>query len=259
MKTPDRGRKARAPNGPKRRPPRPRRLATLSPVSDNRKTGPICVTYVAEVTCPGDCPLAGECYGRNGHLGGHWARLNEDAAALGATALDAAREEAALIRACPALSDLRLHVVGDCPDDECAREVSGAAEEYMARGAAAEVVAFTYTHAWRTVARASWGGVSVLASCETPFDLLAARGLNYAAALVVPEFTSDRAYPIALPDGSSTTLVPCPYQTRGVQCVRCRLCMDADRLLRDNLVIGFAAHGARRKSLVRTLDVLNTF
>jgi hypothetical protein len=80
---------------------------------------------------------------------------------------------------------MRLHTVGDCRTDEAAKIVAAAAERYMDAGGGP---VWTYTHAWRLVDRASWGRVSVLASCETPEQVELARARGYATAIVVDEF-----------------------------------------------------------------------
>jgi hypothetical protein len=48
-----------------------------------------------------------------------------------------------------------------------------------------------------------------------------AMAAGYAAAVVVTAFEQESAYQI---DGM--TVVPCPYQTRGVRCRDCGLCQD---------------------------------
>jgi hypothetical protein len=79
----------------------------------------------------------------------------------------------------------------------------------------------------------------------------AARKRGYrGVAMVVAEFTDgDQTY--RLP-GSKVTVTPCVQETRGVPCVDCRLCLDADRL---KTVIGFAVHGQHagvaKQALVR--------
>jgi hypothetical protein len=90
--------------------------------------------------------------------------------------------------------------------------------------------------------------VSVLASCERPEDAAAAMRRGYAAALVVERFDRDAAYQCG-----PVKVLPCPNQTRDVQCRDCRLCWD-DRRLRDaGLVIGFEAHGPGRRRALATL------
>lgn len=216
------------------------RLVFAKEQTEAIKLGPVSATYAAQASCPDACPFRGAgCYAEHGPLAMVTTkRLNR--AASGRTALDVAREEAAAIDGLSATRDLRLHVVGDCPSDEAAHIVADAAERYVARGRGrgCAVRVWTYTHAWRTVARASWGCVSVLASCETHDDVRAARARGYAAALVVSDHTS-RARDAA-------GVLACPEQTtRGVTCSTCRLCTDDTRLLAAGIVIGFALHGDR--------------
>src|SRR5262249_56953925 len=111
---------------------------------------------------------------------------------------------------------------------------------------------WTYTHAWRTVARESWGeSVSVLASVETVRDARAAMAAGYAAAVVVSAFERPTAYQV---DG--TTVIPCPEQTRGITCRECGLCRDDERLRSAGLVIGFRAHGTGGPAVRRRLVAL---
>jgi hypothetical protein len=238
---------------PRPRRTRPRLAATISPFSDNRKTGPIAVTYVSQSTCPDSCPLLGNgCYAENGPMRAITKRLAEGAIDVGA--VEAARQEAALIDATPAYTDLRLHGVGDCKDDECASIVSAAAERYAERGKAFGVRAFTYTHAWRSVCRTSWGTVSVLASCHSVAEAEEAMRQGYAAAVIVEAFDDGaKAWHELGGGGEAVRLVPCRYQAAGTTCKDCRLCMDDTKLRESNTLIAFAAHGQRRKSVVATL------
>jgi hypothetical protein len=167
-----------------------------------------------------------------------------------------ARAEARAIDALTGDRLLRLHVVGDARTNAAARELGAAARRYTVRGNAPRrgKKVWTYTHAWRTVTRASWGdAVSVLASVETVREARAAMAEGYAAAVVVAAFEQESAYPI---DG--TTVVPCPYQTRGVTCRDCGLCRDDERLRSAGLVIAFEAHGSHGAVVRQTLLSLPT-
>jgi hypothetical protein len=197
----------------------------------NRKTGPVNVTHASQASCPKDCPFYGQgCYAEEGVQAFVTRRLNR---APERRAERIARREA---RAIGALKDptkpLRLHIVGDARTDRAARILATAARQYSGP-------VWSYTHAWRRVARSSWGSVSVLASCETVSDVLEARTRGYAAALVVdrmPERTE------AL--GSELAGIPCPAQTRDLQCIDCRLCFRDQALLAGGRVILFEAHGS---------------
>lgn len=220
-------------------------LAIAKNPSGNAKLGDCATTHAAQPSCPSSCVFkdGGGCYAETGRQGTFVTRrLNEAAALLDADALDVAMAEADAIDEMVVVPGrpLRLHTVGDCPDDDCARVVSAAARRYVERGGGP---VWTYTHAWRDVDVDSWRGVSVLASCETPEDVVDATLRGYASALVVEEFTGRRAFdftagPVHL------RAVPCPAQTSHRSCSDCRLCFDSEKLLRRQAVsIAFEIHG----------------
>lgn len=204
--------------------------------SDGVKVGDVSATYVTQATCPATCPFLGNgCYAENGFTGGFITkRLNRNVdQAL--TLLDLARNEAAAIDHLTGERDLRLHIVGDSPTVEGTRLLALAAERYIARGG---MRVWTYTHAWRYVPREAWGPISVLASCETPADIMEAHALGYATAIVTERHPGRRAYALG-----PLNILPCPEQTSGVTCADCRLCTDEARLRDESLTIAFAAHG----------------
>jgi len=220
--------------------------------SANRKIGKAATTYAAQASCPTDCVFfnAG-CYAERGFVGFHLRNLNKHAVEVSATTLDVAEAEAAAIDGMKVVKGmpLRLHTVGDCATDEAAETVSAAAGRYTARGGGK---AWTYTHAWRVVARKSWGKVSVLASCESEEDVAEAKKRGYATAMVVPEFEDRKRY-----TKGETEIIPCPAQTKhGTACSDCKLCFDDERLQKEGFTIGFAVHGDT-VTKKRALKVLN--
>ncbi len=224
-------------------------------LSANRKLGPVATTSVSQISCPKVCPWydngkqGSPCYANNGFLGWHTAKLNRGVG----THIDAAQEEAAAIEQLGAERPLRLHVVGDCKDEESARVVAKAADRYRRKN---HEPVWTYTHAWSTVKRRAWGKVSVLASCDTPNEVIRAKARNYATAVVVDQFVNTRAY---VSDGIK--IVPCPQETGRVRfCTDCRLCFKDDLLKKADVTIGFAAHsgGARKmKDKLSAFRILN--
>lgn len=212
--------------------------------STNAKIGDAAVTYAAQVSCPESCVFkdGGGCYAENGRIAASMTiPLNREAAHEHATALDVARGEAVEIDRIQVVPGrpMRLHTVGDCASDDAAEIVAAAAARYVERGGG---TVWTYTHAWRDVARDSWGDVSVFASCETEQDVQEAWGRGYAASIVVEEFPGRKRYPLDGP--GEFKVIPCPAQTtEGVTCSSCRLCLDENRLYWDGLVIGFHVHG----------------
>ena len=150
--------------------------------------------------------------------------------------------EAAEIDKLSGANPLRLHGVGDCKTDRAAEIVSGAADRYRERGGQP---VWTYTHAWRQVDRASWAGVSVLASCETPEDVKAADARGYAVERTVMDWAE--AGPITTEDGRTLKPFQCPEQTgRARDCESCRFCTK-DSAWRGRAYLVLKAHGATRK------------
>jgi hypothetical protein len=217
--------------------------------SGNAKIGNAATTYSAQTSCPASCPFfaGGGCYAEQGRLGKTiTAPLNEAAAAVDHTPLDVALAEAAAIDGLVVSPGrpLRLHTVGDCASDEAARTVAAAAARYRERGGGP---VWTYTHAWRDVARESWGEVSVLASCETAADVAAARARGYATELTVDHFEDARRHKLTASEGgpsqAGVDVLPCPEQTRGRTCSECRLCFDDRALYERDYSIALSLHG----------------
>ncbi|MBS1722551.1 MAG: hypothetical protein JSS66_06030 [Armatimonadetes bacterium] len=177
----------------------------------------------------------------------HTKRLNESDVT---DPVEVARLEAEAIEKLSGRFPLRLHVVGDSPTAECARLVSAAADKHTKKKGQP---VYTYTHA-HDVPREAWGGVSVLRSCEKLDQVRKALDDGYGAAMVVPEFQSDKAYPIA----DDLVGIPCPEMTgKAASCEACGLCMKADKLREGRKVILFAAHGSRKKMVTNNLQAAN--
>jgi hypothetical protein len=219
----------------------------VSEKSGNSKIGQVSATYAAQQTCPSTCPLKGSgCYAEGGMVGMHTRKLNASSEANSATLEELAEMEATGIRKLSGKYPLRLHVVGDATTNQAATILSLASGEHTAKS---NQPVWSYTHAWRNVSRSSWGNVSILASCETVSDAKLAMAKGYAAAVVVSEHASDKAYMV---DG--VRLIPCPQQTgRAENCVKCGLCMKAPILKASGSVIAFAIHGQQVKKAASML------
>jgi len=207
----------------------------------------VSATAASQISCPDDCAWKNSgCYAETGLMFFTTNRLNKSGAE---SPLDVAIAESDAIRNLSGKYDLRLHTVGDCKTNESAKIVSCAAELHMAK---CGKKVWTYTHAWKVVDRVSWGKVSVLASVESESDIDDAWNHGYAAAIVVSQHTSDKAY--VLPNGH--VVIPCPQQTgKSANCFTCRLCWNSDRLLARKQTIAFAAHGARMVQMKDHLTV----
>lgn len=199
-------------------------------------------TYVSQNSCPTTCMLRNNgCYAEGGPTGIITKRLTNGS---DANSLELAQREAAIIDAMSGKYPLRLHIVGDCVTNEAAQIVSAAADRYRAKHGMA---VHTYTHGWRMVERASWGAVSVLASCETVADVELAKSKGYATAIVV-----DASKPIPV------KAIVCPVATgKLADCHSCKLCSKSELLSRTGVSIALPIHGHRTKHVAKMLDMVN--
>lgn len=227
--------------------------------STNRKIsgdGKVDATYASiKRTCPDTCSLKGAgCYAQTSYTGIVVHRM--DSRARQSSPLQVARAEAKAIDQSykggqvPAGRDLRLHVAGDSRTIKGTRVINAAVSRWKKRGGGD---VWSYTHAWRHVPRQEWKDVSILGSVDKVSEVEQVRAQGYAPALVVGEHPSDKAYKL---DGSDTTFIPCPQQTRGIACTNCRLCMRADWLFKENKGVAFAAHGVYKGVIKRRLTVI---
>ena len=196
--------------------------------SGNRKIGACSATYVTLGSCPPGCSLMDHgCYAQKNFVGLHARHL---ARSRIHDPLTLARAEARAIRQLTGWRPLRLHVSGDSRTNTGARLVAAAARWYRRQHGAP---AWGYTQTWRKVERASWQGVSMLASCHAPEEIFEARKRGYAAAFVAD-------YPVGSPPVvEGTQLVECLYDTEQIPCDQCRLCWDDGRLYQKQQTILF--------------------
>lgn len=213
-------------------------------------------TYASiKSTCPNSCSLKNEgCYAQTSFVG----MINKkmERRARGKSSLEVARAEAKAIDMSygggkvPTDRALRVHVAGDSRTLAGTRLINNAIARWKKRGGGK---VWSYTHAWAHVPRNEWSNVSILASVANVGEVAAARAQGYAPAIVVAEFASAKAF--VLP-GSDVKWIPCPAQTREVGCTDCKLCFEADRLLKGYFGIAFAAHGVYKGVIKRRLQVI---
>ena len=208
----------------------------------------VVATYVSiKATCPDTCVFKDRgCFAQSGFIKRFAGALDVQALEKKLTAEDVARNEAAALRelfkggqvpqdGARGGRDLRLHVGGDTGSEEAAKILAEAAEDWKRRGGGA---VWTYMHRWREIPSDVWGPISVWASVETFADAAAAKARGYKVSITLP----DNAY-----EGSnrqrlgSFDVIPCPWESRGVSCVRCRLCFGEAKLSKD-AAIGFTIH-----------------
>ena len=133
--------------------------------------------------------------------------------------------------------DNRLHVGGEVANVRHAQALAAAEEGYRGHGGG---TTWTYTHRWRQIARHHFGSIAVWASVEKPADVKKAVSRGYPVAVTVEKFPNgDKPFMFG-----GSKVVPCVYETRGVTCVKCRLCLEPPKPFRTGeRAIGFQLHG----------------
>ena len=205
----------------------------LTPISTNRKTGAMPVSYSTKEWCPDTCPLKKHgCYAKHGHTGMHWRKVTAGERGTDwATFTDK-------VRRLPKGGIWRHNVAGDLPifDHGMIRQLIKA---NTGKGG------FTYTHHLPTaenagiIAESNANGFTVNLSADTTTK--ADTYVELGIAPVVTLLPTDSAKVTYTPKGRK--VVRCPAETsEKVTCQSCRLCQKIDRP-----IIGFTPHGSGKK------------
>lgn len=212
----------------------------LTPVSGNRKTGPMAVSTSAADTCPSTCPFKDSgCYAASGPLVLHWRKVTSGERG------DSLADFLAKLAALPAGLPFRHNQAGDLMHNN-----GNISRTFMKRMVAAvrHLRAYTYTHHALTKGEnlsilryANRNGFTINASCETEQQADSTIAAGLPAVLVVPPDEQRASWRT---DGGNTVLV-CPAQRMdNATCASCMLCHKRN----SRLIIGFLAHGnAKRK------------
>jgi hypothetical protein len=203
------------------------------PVSSNRKTGAIPVTYSQRETCPPSCPhYRADCYAEDFYTRLSWDKVPQRGGDLG--------ELCAKIAALPPGQLWRHNVAGDLPGE--GENVDPAALGEIVRANIGRR-GFTYTHkktpeAIQWAAHATRWGFTVNLSADDAGDADSLADFG-PVCCIVPSDTPEKT---STPGGR--TIIVCPAQSReDVTCETCGLCARADR----SVIIGFRAHGTRAR------------
>lgn len=215
--------------------------ANLTLRSANRKTGPIPTSITDSTTCPPVCSLRGNgCYAENWPLNVHWHHV--DNGQLGVPW----EMFCTMVATLPQGQLWRHNVAGDLPGEGNRinrAELRALANSNIGRRG------FTYTHKPMTpanlaaVREAVGKGLVINLSADSPG---AADALMHLGLPVVCVLDSGDVYRSTLhtPYGNHRIVVcPASRPDSYVTCATCGLCARADR----TSIIGFPAHGARRK------------
>ncbi len=216
----------------------------LTPVSGNRKTGPIAVTTNPKQTCPPACPFRkGGCYAATGAINIHWLAVSRDQAG---TDYDA---HVKALSALPSGQLARLNQAGDLAG--IGNRIDGTKLRAMILASKGKRF-FTYTHKpvlgesqiarnnRSLVAEANKEGLAINLSGNNLEHADQLKALGIAPVVCV--------LPIGSPDTVQTPaghkVVKCPAQTREyVTCATCKLCAQGKR----NVIVGFEAHGNAKR------------
>jgi hypothetical protein len=211
----------------------------------------VVATYVSiSATCPSTCIFKDRgCFAQSGYIKRFTGVLDRQAAEKGLTGAQVAENEADALRGlfkggdvpqdgAKGGRDLRLHVGGDTGGVEAAEILAEAARNWIRRGGG---TVWTYTHRWREIPVSAFGPIAVWASTETFADAALAKARGYSVSITLPEeaYEGDKRQ-----DMGSLSVIPCPWESRGVSCIRCRLCFK-EATLPPNAAIGFQIHGMK--------------
>lgn len=201
--------------------------------SDNKKTGPVALAVSrTQESCPTTCALYGAgCYAENYGVGGS-ATIFQRAEKGGEPDYVELRLR---IRKLRKGEVVRLNVSGDYLKDDGTPDL-----EYIeiTNTIPRWVDVLSYTHAWRLM-EPGWffDHARPNASCDTPADAAEAIAAGWKAVVVDP----DGGIPGTRIAGALA--VSCPAETKGIQCIDCRLCARQNR----PSVVVFQIHGTKKR------------
>jgi hypothetical protein len=216
-------------------------------VSTNAKTGPLPVVMVSNHTCPSTCKMLGNgCYAESGPTAIHWSKLSSG---QNPRALDL-DQLTHRIRAMPRGQLWRYGTAGDLPPDHAA------VRQLAAATAARPVIAYTHRRGddWFAMLRsvAPQMHVNLSADSVDEADALAETGLS-----VVVVLRSDQTEgPYFTPAGRKIAVCPATKVNpkTGASLTTCARCKVCSKPRTGGVIIGFPAHGARRKVVDRRLN-----
>ena len=212
----------------------------LTPISSNRKTGPMPVSYSTKEWCPDTCPLkAAGCYAKHGHTGIHWRKVT---AGERGTDWDTFVSK---VRHLPKGGIWRHNVAGDLPTFAPTFPTSIDYDKMIQlfrvnKGKGG----FTYTH--HDPVKNKW----IIKLCNDEGFTVNLSSNNVTEADTMAEMDIAPVVTILPTDSAKVTFTPkgrkvvrCPAETSDrVTCQSCRLCQKTDRP-----IIGFTPHGSGKK------------
>ena len=207
--------------------------------SKNAKTGQVAGTVISSDSCPRTCGLQQTCYAKFGHLSIHWRQVSNGR--IG----DDYRTTLDKLRTVPASQLIRHKFAGDDPHID--GDIIEADYLYKVEcNNGHEHIDYTHHQANRhniTV----WNKGKAKGFIQN----LSADNMLEADYLYKTGFPVTVILPINAPNISYTPgnnkVIACPSETTGIQCIDCKRCAK-----NRSYIIGFRAHGTRKKALSAT-------
>jgi hypothetical protein len=212
----------------------------------NRKVGPIAVSYSSPETCPQACPLkASGCYSKAGPSLMAWKRTEDPAKSLSWP------EFLARLRKVESGRLFRYGVAGDLPG------IGDRLDIDLFKGlvkAARHLKGWCYTHKpldtqeeREAIREANAAGWVTNLSADSLAEADRKAGLGVAPVVTLLPSDTPLAGSLRTPEGRK--VVVCPAQTKpDVNCMSCRLCARTGTESKERVIVGFVAHGTRKKA-----------
>ena len=221
----------------------------ITELSSNQKTGPIITTRHPQASCPVTCPFLGNgCYAENFPLSKHW-RNDLEKGLNFETYLD---RLVTLIRYRNLTGQTSMIRIGEAGDIGNGVTISPQAVHLAETIKDSECVIW-YSHyvpdaETLPVYRSILDRVCINVSADSPTMADHYRDLGLPTVVVLPIGTPNVSW---TPQGRKIVACPAEKANGRVTCLTCKLCGNKDR----DYIIGFRAHGGRKKVVNRIVSV----
>lgn len=222
----------------------------LTKISQNRKLGPIPSVIATNDTCPSDCTLRGQgCYAEAGPLAIQWRRVENHGLEFD--------DFLKVLKQLPRRQIWRYGTAGDLPPQR---------EQLMALAAANQnrpVIAYTHGKDIEAYREATARGFHINLSADNleEVDKLAETGLSVVTILPsdngrradegVSEYRTRMGGSIKVFTPKGRTIIPCPATYIDTTCSSCQICSGPRK---GGVIVGFPAHGSRKKLIDERLS-----
>jgi hypothetical protein len=216
--------------------------------SSNKKIGNIAAVSTSSQSCPDDCALKEECYGKLHVSGIHWRRLDLSGLTY-AQVMD-------YVNAMRKRSKLRFNVVGDLAHNNGTIDATKLLKlANTVKNRMIDTILYTHHSIYNALnvsalKLAFSKGLHINISCEDTDKARQALNHGLNAVIVLPTGSIHKVI-----KHDDLTIVRCPAEYKdSIQCANCMLCAK-DRV-QKKVVVAFTAHGGKRTALSKKLGGL---